>query len=182
MADIAYRSDNPYRGDFYNRRTDWGAIWVGVFVFMAIWAVFGTLGFAIFANSASATATEPVIGMSVGIGFWAAILTLIAMYVAGRVTGTLAGVTTKHDGLVHGMAMFGLSIVGFIVLVSLGSFATGNTVNTTSTPYVLTVFTNLGWIGFIALILGWLGAMFGGYQSAGHKLEHTAPREIRPAA
>jgi hypothetical protein len=48
---------------------------------------------------------------------------------------------------------------------------------------VLTVFANMGWIGFVALILGWLGAMFGAAHGAGRKVERTtAPREIRPAA
>ncbi len=178
MADMAY----TYRNESYVRRTNWGAIWAGVFVFMAIWSVFGALGFAIFASSASPNAAQPVIGMSVGIGFWLAILTAISMYVAGRETGRLAGVTTRADGLTHGMAMFGLSIMGFIVLVSLGSVAGGGTLPGRATPYVLTVFANLGWIGFVSLILGWLGAMFGASQGASARAERTTPREIRPAA
>jgi hypothetical protein len=180
MADIAYRNEGLVR------RTDWGAIWAGVFTFMAIWAVFGALGFAIFASAASPTAARPVLGMSVGIGIWMIVLTAIAMYVAGRETGRFAAVTTRHDGLIHGMIMFGLSFVGVLVLVALGSFSTGGTRAGTAgqgvTPYVLTVFTDLGWIGFFALILGWLGAMFGASSGASQRAERTVPREIRPAA
>ena len=37
--DVAYRGTNVGV-----RSTDWGAIWAGVFSFMAIWSVFGALG------------------------------------------------------------------------------------------------------------------------------------------
>jgi hypothetical protein len=176
MADIAYRNEGLVR------RADWGAIWAGVFTFMGIWAVFGALGFAIFAGAMSPAAAPPMVGMSVGIGFWAVILTAIAMYVAGWATGRIAAVTTRQDGLLHGMAMFGLSIVGMLALVSLGSFAAGAAAAGTSTPYVLTVFAHLGWIGFVALLLGWLGAMWGASSGVSQRVERTSPREIRPAA
>ena len=130
---------------------------------------------------------RPVLGMGAGIGIWVIILTAIAMYVAGRDTGRFAAVTTRHDGLIHGMVMFGLSIVSMLVLVSLGSYgvsaAATATPGTAVTPYALSVFTGLGWIGFIALILGWLCAMWGASSGASQRAERaTAPREIRPAA
>ena len=83
MADLTYRNeavDRPWRG------AGWGAIWAGMFSFIAIWSVFGMLGEAIFAGSANPNTAQPVSGMSVGMGFWSVILTIIAMYVAGRVT------------------------------------------------------------------------------------------------
>src|SRR6185437_8177856 len=117
MADLGYRD---MRVPVIKNRIDWGAIWGGVFCFMAIWAVFGALGLAIFASAATPGANAPVLGMSVGIAFWSVILTIIAMYVAGRETGRLAGVANRHDGLVHGLMMFGLSVVSLVVLVSIG--------------------------------------------------------------
>ena len=186
MADLAYRNDavTVLRG-----RTDWGAIWGGVFTFVAIWSVFGALGLAIFAGAANPRAAAPVEGMSAGIGIWMIVLTIIAMYVAGRETGRLAGVSNRHDGLIHGMIMFGLSVVAAVILTVLG----GNTLSggtgvagTTHSPYVLTVFADIGWIGFVALFLGWLAAMGGASQGAAHKREVQQPlnntREIRPAA
>ena len=116
MANIAYNEVASYaRG-----RTDWGAVWGGVFVFIAIWSVFGLLGMAIFASAANPEATRPVSGMGVGIGIWSIVLTIIAMYVAGRETGRLAGVTSRHDGLVHGMIMFGLSVMAILAITVLG--------------------------------------------------------------
>ena len=168
----------------YARRCDWGAIWAGVFIFSAIWAVFGTLGMAIFASAAKANTASPVLGMSVGMGIWAIVLTFIAMYVAGRETGRLAAVQTRNDGLIHGMIMFGLSFVAAAILVILGgtslSGGTGVSGNAHN-PYILTLFADLGWLGFVALLLGWLAAMWGAASSVS-RVTTGAVREIRPAA
>ena len=101
--------------------------------------------------------------MSTGIAIWSIVLTIIAMYVAGRETGRLAGITTPHDGIIHGLIMLGLSAFSLLVLVSIGgSVLNGGTgMNGTShRPYVLAVFADLGWAGFLALFLGWIAAMF----------------------
>jgi hypothetical protein len=181
MADIAYRNENT----FARPRTDWGAIWAGTFTFIAIWSVFGLLGVAIFASTATATASEPVVGMSVGWGIWSIVLTIIAMYVAGRETGRLAAVTNRHDGLIHGMVMFGLSVVAAVVITVLaGATMSGGTgiAGTAHSPYLLTVFADLGWIGFVALFLGWLGALFGASSGVSQKATVSNVRDIRPAA
>ena len=183
MADLAYRNEiiNPT----LRRHTDWGAIWAGVFVFMAIWSVFGALGFAIFASAASPSAASPIYGMSAGMGIWAIVLTIIAMYVAGRETGHLAGVNNRHDGLIHGLVMFGLSTVAVIILAAMGSATlTGGTgaAGSSHSPYVLSLLSGLGWYGFVALFLGWLAAIFGASSGASPLVEQRNVREIRPAA
>jgi hypothetical protein len=190
MADLAYENNIG----IVRSRTDWGAIWAGVFTFVAIWSVFGLLGMAIFASAANPNAQNPVTGMSVGMGIWAIVLTIIAMYVAGRETGRLAAVTSRHDGLIHGMIMFGLSVVATLIIIVLGGATlSGGTgvAGTAHSPYILTVFADLGWVGFIALFLGWLAAMGGASQGAGTSTptrtvsrteEVEAPRRMRPAA
>ena len=188
MAELAYRNENVVlaRG-----RTDWGAIWGGVFTFVAIWSVFGVLGMAIFASVANPNTQNPVTGMSVGMGVWAVILTIIAMYVAGLETGRLAAVTSRHDGLVHGMIMFGLSVVAALVVSAIGGLSLSSGPGVAGgaySPYILAVFADLGWIGFLALLLGWLAAMGGASQGAGAAKLHTperttiGPVSMRPAA
>jgi hypothetical protein len=181
MNDLADRNQPV---SVFVRRCEWGAIWAGVFIFTAIWAVFGTLGMAIFASAAHPDAASSQLGMSVGMGIWAIVLTIIAMYVAGRETGRLAAVETRNDGLIHGMIMFGLSFVAVAILVMLGasslSGGTGVAGNAHSSS-VLTIFTDLGWIGFVALFLGWLAAMWGAASSVSRPAK-SAVREIRPAA
>jgi hypothetical protein len=190
MADTAYERINTLTP---GRAMSWSAIWAGVFSFVAIWSVFGLLGMAIFASSANPNAAQPVTGMNVGMGIWAIILTIIAMYVAGRITGSLAAATTRNEGVNHGMVMFGLSVVAVLVITTLGGAALsgGSGVNGSAhSPYILGVFAGLGWAGFLSLFLGWLAAM-GGAAGAASSTKHTAlgrsdetenVRQIRPAA
>jgi len=183
MADLAYRNDVS----MYARSTDWGAIWAGVFTFAAIWLVFGALGEAIFASSANPNAATPVSGMGLGMGIWSVILTIIAMFVAGRITTDLARLADRGRKLFHANAMFGLSVICAIVLVTLGGTALsgGNgVVSGTHSSYTLTLFADIGWAGFAALFLGWLAAM-GGAASGAKGVTKTAGdnvHEIRSAA
>ena len=185
MADLAYRNDVPARP---TTSVSWGAIWAGMFSFVAIWSVFGILGEAIFASSANANAARPVTGMSVGMGIWSAILTIIAMYVAGRVTAHLSGATDRGSRIMQGMAMFGLSVMAVVITVILSGIAlSGPGLEAgTHSPYMLTVFSDVGWIGFFCLFLGWLAAIGGAphgavaLTNADRRTENV--RDIRQAA
>lgn len=89
MADLTKESEEVA----LRVRTDWGAIWAGVFTFIAIWSVFGFLGMAVFASAANPRASFPVTGMSVSMGIWAIVLTIIAMYI-----GRLGNRKTRCSG------------------------------------------------------------------------------------
>ena len=190
MVDTTYQNVNvaPLRATI-----SWAAVWAGVFAFIAIWSVFGLLGMAIFASAANPNAQQPVTGMNVGMGIWAIILTAIAMWVAGRVTGHLAGSQNRTEGLTHGLVMFGLSVVAALIITIIGglTLSGGTGVNGSAhSPYILGVFADLGWIGFLCLLFGWLAAMGGA--SAGSASLKALPEEkttetenvrrMRPAA
>jgi hypothetical protein len=157
-----------YRNEIVVERPgfNWSAVWGGVFTFMAIEVVFGVLGIAVFASAANPNAARPLTGMNVGEGVWAVILTIIAMYVGGYVTGRLSAVSTRHEGAAHGQAMFGLSVTGVILLLILASagMTAGTTGASSHNPYILGAIADIGWGGFIALFLGWIGAMLGASQ------------------
>ena len=91
--------------------------------------------------------------------------------------------------------MFGLSVIATLIITVLGgaTLSGGTGVNgSVHSPYILTVFADLGWAGFIALFLGWLAAMAGASQGAGTSTpssrpvsrteEVESPRQMRPAA
>lgn len=160
---------------------DWGAIWAGVFTFAAIWSVFEMLGVAIFASTANASSTHAVSGMGLGLDIWTIVLTIIAMYVAGIETGRLAAVTTRRDGTVHGMAMFGLSMVAALVFVVVGSIGmtSGTEIGASiRNPYFLSMISGFGWVGFLSLFLGWLAAMGGA--SSGSKRKPETEKTVQP--
>jgi hypothetical protein len=174
MSDLNYAQENVR----VISRPNWGAIWAGMFTFVAIWSVFATLGSGIFASSASTGAASPTAGMNLGMAVWSVILTIIAMFVAGRVTAQLAGITNSRDGMLHGMVMFGLSIAAVLLIGAIGGSAFGRTelAGITHNSYLLGVSADLGWGLFVSLFLGWLAAM-GGASTAHRELSHTAVQQ-----
>jgi hypothetical protein len=164
-------------------RPNWGAVWAGVFTFLGIWTVFGLLGTAIFASAANPHAAPPVGGMSLGISVWSVILTIISLYFAGRVTGHLAGIGNTRDGVVHGMIMFGLSMTSAFVILALASASMGATaIAGPHSAYVLKLFSDLGWSGFVATFLGWLAAMGGAATGTRMIVSTVVPQQARRAA
>jgi len=158
---------------YYGPGTRWGAIWAGVFTFAAIWAVFEALALAIFPNTG---------GGSVGLQVWTVILTIIAMYVAGLETGRMAGIANRHDGLIHGMIMFGLAAVSAVILTS---FATGELWGG-GTAHAVTISAGTEWGYFCALFFGWLAAMGGASTGVTRRVLGTSvarePIPMHPAA
>jgi hypothetical protein len=167
MADIAYRNEPPAAT---LAGPNWGAIWAGLFAFVGIWAVFGTLGEAIFASAANANSPNPIgNGIGWGMGIWSVVLTAIAMYVGGRVTSGLSRSETRRAAVLQGQTMFGLAVVAATIIVVLGGSAmsggTGVNTSTTST-YGLTMLSGLGWAGFVSLFVGWIAALAGAASAA----------------
>jgi len=147
-------------------RTNWNAIWAGMFTFLAIWSVFGALCMAIWAGSGS---------LSLALAVWGIILTIIAMFVAGRTTGRLAGVANSADGMMYGMTMFGLTVVSAVVISAMGaSIFAGGAAHGSAASYLIDVFSKFGWPLFVGLFLGWLAAI-GGASSAHRRLTHPTP-------
>ncbi|MGH9718254.1 MAG: hypothetical protein ACRD4R_16215 [Candidatus Acidiferrales bacterium] len=158
-------------------RPNWGAIWAGMFAFLGIWAVFGTLGVGVFATSANANASQPVLGMNVGIGAWIVVLTVCAFFIAGRITGGLARTQTARDGAVYGLVMFGVAAGASGVLIIIGGTALDilQVQGGVHSAYELGAFSYLGWTAFVGLFLGWIAAM------AGASSAHKALPRPRPA-
>jgi len=157
---------DPAAAPVLSPRPNWGALWAGVFTFAAIWSIFGLLGMAIFSSAANPASPSAITGISIGMGVWTIVLTIIAMYVAGLTTGKLAGINNRRDGVLHGMIMFGLSVMTALVVVALSvnsaALATvARSIAGIHSPYSLNSLEGLGWVGFVSLFLGWLAAMGG---------------------
>jgi hypothetical protein len=175
MADLSVRAEGR---SFLSGSTDWNAVWTGLFTFIGVWSVFELLGLAIF-PAANA-------GAKVGLGIWSVVLTAIAMFIAGRQTGSSARLSGRYDGARHGMVMFGLSLVAAIFLMMSGSILLGDfpAVNTSArSSDLVSVFTSSGWVPFAMLFLGWVGAIIGASSSGPSKTEERSNvAQMRPAA
>lgn len=167
--------------DLYVRTHRWGALWAGMFGFLAIWSIFGFLALAVFASAARGTGTA---GMHVAMGIWTVVLTIIAMFVAGRIA---ASGRERSAAWSVGTVVFGLSMAAALVVASLASFVglLGTSVlsGTAITAFSAGTLAGIGWVGFISLILGWLGAVAGAMSSISRSTAETiTAEEVRRAA
>lgn len=181
MSDRMYSSDAEEQGTF----SRWGAIWAGTLAFLAIWTVFGLLGESIFATVANPNAANPVSVLDVGIGFWAVILTIVAMFIGGRTTGRLAGVARRGEAIALGMIMFALSTTAVLVIGTLGAFSFSSSTiaaGVANSEHVLRVFATLGWIAFVSSVLGWLAAIGGASSVLLHRRASSSGEQVRHAA
>lgn len=158
----------------------WGAIWAGTFTFVAIWSVFGLLGAAIFASLANPNPANAVTSIGVGIGIWAVILTIIAMFFAGRTTERLAG---RTGAVMTGTVTYGLSVTAALVIAVLMGVVSSALVTTSGLTHLAGAFVGIAWIGFVALLLGWLASVGGAASIVQRKaVEAPADQERRAAA
>jgi hypothetical protein len=115
------------------------------------------------------------------IALWTIVLTIIAMWVAGMETARLAGYSTRHDGIVHGLMMFGLAIMGAIAAMLLSTTVLGTATVRDALSNGIAPAT--AWTAFLSLFLGGLAAMGGASTGIERKKElvrDTVP--MRPAA
>ena len=161
---------------------NWSAIWAGMFTFIAIWSVFGLLGAAIFASVANPNAANPITSMGVGIGIWAVILTIVAMFFAGRTTGRLGG---RTNAIMSGTVTYGLSVTAALVIAILGGLGLGALATTsglTHSGYFAGALAGLGWTGFVALFLGWIAAIGGAWSVGQRRSAEALAEQARRAA
>jgi hypothetical protein len=178
MTELVYESANSRRP----AGTDWSAIWSGLFIFVAIWSVFGLLGAAIFGGVNSTT--------HVGLGFWSIILAAVSMYIAGHETGRVASADGFLNGARHGMILFGFAVLAAVIVLRLAALALLATrvgpATQTGGLSMLSAFDGSQWLAFFGLFLGWLGAMIGaGYATPAQQpspRQATATATMRPAA
>ena len=161
------------------RRLDWGAIWSGVFMFTAIWAVFEALAWAILRS----TSGPPAMGAFMAV--WTVVLSLIALYIAARESARLAALATRHDGMVHGMVMFGLAVACIMVLSSLSIVVLAQSwAGALLRDLPLRMYASgWAWTEFLSLFLGWIAAMVGasnGIERRTNTLSQSTT--VRPAA
>jgi hypothetical protein len=99
-------------------RLSWGAILAGLVIAIVTQIVLSVLGLAV--GLTVWDPGDPVRGLGIGAGIWAAVAALIALFAGGVVTGRLAGVLTPGDGALHGGVMWGLTVIVTVWLAAAG--------------------------------------------------------------
>ena len=95
------------------KRISWGAIFAGVVIAVAVQLVLGILGTGI-----GLTMVDPVegttpgaAGFGIGAGIYWLITTIVALGAGGYATARVAGVTERFDALVHGLVVWGVTLI-----------------------------------------------------------------------
>jgi hypothetical protein len=152
-----------------NRGFSWSGIFAGAFLFLAIESTFGVLGAAIFGL--------PLVGTrnSVGIGIWMVILSIIALYFAGKLASKVSGATTRNMGMYDGLVTFGMSVLACFMIVAmfLRSSAGGSAISIRLSDSTIAG----GYWLFVALILAMISAASGGIHGAWMSEKRQPPVE-----
>jgi hypothetical protein len=115
MAEIDVTRRRPGFEDGVVERTgfrlSWGAIFAGFVVATALQMVLSTLGIAIGFAAIDPQARVDAGDVGIGVAIWFALTAIISLFVGGMTTGRLAGVLTRGDGMVHGVVVWGLSLL-----------------------------------------------------------------------
>lgn len=146
-------------------------------MFVAIEITFLALGIAIFGGSASAPTSGT---MATGISIWAGILTLFALYFAGRTAGRLSGtdwnIAFYHGLLTFGMCIFSAILTAVLILAPAEIANAGNaSVNLVTVRHL---FTEGGYALFASLLVGGILACVG---AASEAKNNAAPPVDRPS-
>lgn len=107
------------RAEYTGFRLSWGGIFAGLVVALVVQMILSLLGLAIGLGAANFV-TGNLQAVGIGAGIWAVLTALISLFAGGLTAGHLAGVLTRFDGMLHGMLVWGLS-----VLVGLWALSSG---------------------------------------------------------
>lgn len=101
-------------------RISWGAIFAGVIIAVAIQIVLGILGTGIGLTMVDPTegTTPGAAGFGIGAGLYWLITTIIALGAGGYAAARVAGVHDRFDGLVHGLVVWGVTLLLTLYLLT----------------------------------------------------------------
>ena len=102
------------------RRISWGAIFAGVVIAVAVQLVMGILGTGIGLSMVDPVqgATPGAAGFGIGAGLYWLITTVVALGAGGYAAARMSGVTEKFDALVHGLVVWGVTLILTLYLLT----------------------------------------------------------------
>lgn len=102
------------------RRISWGAIFAGVVIAVAVQLVMGILGTGIGLSMVDPVqgSTPGAAGFGIGAGLYWLITTVVALGAGGYAAARMSGVTEKFDALVHGLVVWGVTLILTLYLLT----------------------------------------------------------------
>ncbi|HEX7050380.1 MAG TPA: hypothetical protein VF188_09280 [Longimicrobiales bacterium] len=106
--------------EFVGFRLSWGAVFAGLVVAVVVQVLLSLLGLAIGLGAVNFQTGQPFAGIGVGAGIWAVATALISLFVGGLAAGHMAGIVSRFDGIMHGVLVWGLSVILALWALSTG--------------------------------------------------------------
>ena len=167
--------------------TRWGPVFAGFFVALSLSVLLGVLGVAFGIQLASPTGAAEVSGT--GAAIWAAVVLIVSFFVGGWLAARTTAISTPEVGLIHGVAVWAVTIAVLLVLGALGIAGVVSVVTGQGGPATapaapgsaLSLAQGAAWGTFIAMLLGLVAAAIGGYvggKNTGYE-RATQPRVVR---
>jgi hypothetical protein len=100
-------------------RLSWGAVVAGLVIALVVQVILSLIGLAIGFGAVNFL-TGNLQDVGVGAGIWAVVTALISLFVGGMAAGHLAGRLTRFDGMLHGVLVWGLSMIVALWALSAG--------------------------------------------------------------
>ena len=101
-------------------RLSWGAIFAGVVIAVAVQLLLGILGTGIGLSMVDPTegTTPGAAGFGIGAGIYWLITTIVALGAGGYAAARVSGVTERFDALVHGLVVWGVTLILTLYLLT----------------------------------------------------------------
>ncbi|MBB3475563.1 hypothetical protein [Sphingomonas sp. BK345] len=101
-------------------RVSWGAIFAGVVLAVAVQLLLGILGTGIGLSMVDPVegTTPGATGFGIGAGLYWLITTVVALGAGGYAAARLSGVTERFDALVHGLVVWGVTLILTLYLLT----------------------------------------------------------------
>ncbi|HEX7117755.1 MAG TPA: hypothetical protein VF212_03155 [Longimicrobiales bacterium] len=122
MAEHVERIDEDEAFEFVGFRLSWGAIVAGLVIAVVTQIILSMIGLAIGFGALQFGPGGTLEEVGIGAGVWAVLTGLISLFVGGLAAGHFAGILTRLDGVLHGVLVWGLSVI-----IALWALSTGVT-------------------------------------------------------
>jgi hypothetical protein len=163
----------------------WSAIWVGALTALAVALIIGLLGFAVGANEVSRYVDWKKLSLltavfSIGGAFF-------AFVAGGWAAARIAGIRRSEPAILHGAIVWLVALPLLLALAALGASSFGGwygglsgmswTAAAASDPDLATATRNNALATAVALLLGLVGAVLGGWMASGEPMTFTHYRK-----
>jgi hypothetical protein len=111
MAEHVERIEEGEAFEFVGFRLSWGAIFAGFVIALVTQVILTLIGLAVGLGSLQFGPDGTLEQVGIGAGIWAVVTGLISLFVGGLAAGHFAGILTRLDGVLHGVLVWGLTVI-----------------------------------------------------------------------